>query len=181
MTSEMTRRGLLRTTVLLGTVALSGTAAGVVGAQAANATSDADTDADADCAADRIVHGIRRPRIPRRDFPITGFGAVGDGATDNTAAIAAAIQAAAAHGGGRVVVPPGSWATGPIRLASRIELHVAAGATLLFSTDPAAYLPAVYSRWQGIELMNYSPLIYAHGARHRCHRLGSPGRAGVGG
>ncbi|WP_181805050.1 glycoside hydrolase family 28 protein, partial [Streptomyces shenzhenensis] len=62
-----------------------------------------------------------------------------------------------------VVVPAGRWATGPIHLLSRVELHVGAGATLLFSTDPAAYLPAVYSRWQGIELMNYSPLIYAHG------------------
>ncbi|NUP45967.1 MAG: glycoside hydrolase family 28 protein [Catenulispora sp.] len=160
MSSEMTRRGFLRTTVLAGTVAWAGTAA----TGAARAGSAEQTRTDADRAADRIVHAIRRPRIPRRDFPITRFGAVGDGVTDDTAAIAAAIQEAAACGGGRVVVPAGTWATGPIHLASRIELHVAEGATLLFGTDPAAYLPAVLSRWQGIELMNYSPLIYARGA-----------------
>ncbi|WP_225850714.1 glycoside hydrolase family 28 protein [Streptomyces sp. HPF1205] len=117
----------------------------------------------ADRAADRIVASIRRPRIPRRDVPITRFGAVADGATDNTAAIAAAVEEAARRGGGRVVVPAGRWATGPIHLLSRVGLHVEAGATLAFSTDPAAYLPTVHSRWQGIELMNYSPLIHAYG------------------
>jgi polygalacturonase len=61
------------------------------------------------------------------------------------------------------VIPAGTWATGPIHLKSRTELHASDGATVRFSTDPAAYLPTVYSRWQGIELMNYSPLIYAYG------------------
>jgi len=121
-----------------------------------------------DEAADAIIRRIRRPRIPRRDFPVTRFGAVADGATDNTAAIAAAIAAASRSGGGRVVVPAGptgaaSYATGPIHLKSRVELHVESGATLLFSTDPNAYLPAVFTRWQGIECYNYSPLIYAYG------------------
>jgi polygalacturonase len=116
-----------------------------------------------DAAADRIVACIRAPRIPRRRFPVSDFGAVADGVTDNTAAIAAAIAAAARAGGGVVVIPAGSWATGPIHLLSRTELHLEDGSVLLFSTDPAAYLPTVYSRWQGIELMNYSPLIYAFG------------------
>jgi polygalacturonase len=53
-----------------------------------------------------------------------------------------------------------AYATGPIRLASRIELHVPAGVSVLFSTDPADY-PLVYTRWQGIECYNYSPNIYA--------------------
>jgi len=121
-----------------------------------------------DEAADAIARRIRRPRIPRRDFRITDFGAVGDGTSDDTAAIAAAIARASHCGGGRVVVPAGptgaaSYATGAIRLRSRIELHVEQGATLLFSTDPNAYLPVVFTRWQGIECYNYSAPIYAFG------------------
>jgi polygalacturonase len=116
-----------------------------------------------DAVANHIAAGVRRPRIPQRRFSIADFGAVADGTTDNTAAIAATIGAASAAGGGVVVIPAGTWATGPIHLKSRIELHVSDGATVRFSTDPAAYLPTVFSRWQGIELMNYSPLIYAFG------------------
>jgi polygalacturonase len=158
--TEPTRRQLLRSAVALGgTVAVSAVLAG----PAFGAPSPPCAVTDADRAADRVVAGIRRPAIPRRDVPVTRFGAVADGTTDNTAALAAAVRAAHQAGGGRVVVPPGDWATGPIHLLSRVELHVEAGATLLFATDPAAYLPTVYSRWQGIELMNYSPLIYAYG------------------
>ena len=51
--------------------------------------------------------------------------------------------------------------TGAIRLKSRVNLHLSEGAVLKFSTDPAKYLPAVFTRWEGTELMNYSPFIYA--------------------
>lgn len=106
-----------------------------------------------------ILARIRAPEFPERDFPITAFGAT-PGA-DASAALRAAIAACAAAGGGRVVVPTGEWPTGPIHLLSRVNLHVAKGATLRFSTDPAAYLPAVFTRWEGVECYNYSPLIYA--------------------
>ena len=122
-----------------------------------------------DFAADRILRSTRRPRIPRRDFRVTDFGGVGDGVTDNTQAIADTIAAASHHGGGRVVLPAdprtgtASYFTGPITLQSRIELHVPAGVTVLFNTDPTVY-PLVYTRWQGIECYNYSPNVYAFGA-----------------
>ncbi|MEO3753134.1 glycoside hydrolase family 28 protein [Streptomyces sp. B6B3] len=115
--------------------------------------------------ADAIAARVRPPRFPDREFPITAHGAVGDGRTDCTAAIRAAIENCAAAGGGHVTVPPGRYATGAIRLRSGVDLHLAAGATLAFSRDPAAYLPPVLTRFQGVETYGYSPLVYAHGER----------------
>ncbi len=108
-----------------------------------------------------ILARIRPPSFPNRDFEITRYGAVGDGVKDSTEAIRAAIAAANKAGGGRVVVPPGRFLTGAIHLKSNVNLHVAAGATLLFDRDPRKYLPVVFTRWEGMECMNYSPLIYA--------------------
>jgi polygalacturonase len=113
-----------------------------------------------------IVAAIQAPVFPARDFPVTQFGAKADGSTDATAAIRAAIEACAKAGGGRVVVPAGDYLTGALHLKSGVNLHLAKGATLRFSTDPAAYLPVVKTRFEGVELMNYSPLIYAYGQRN---------------
>ena len=110
-----------------------------------------------------ILARIQAPAFPARDFVITNYGAVADGKTDCTAALGKAVAACAQAGGGRVVVPPGEFLTGPIHLKSRVNLHLDAGATLKFSTDPRAYLPAVFSRFESIECYNYSPLIYAFG------------------
>jgi polygalacturonase len=110
-------------------------------------------------AAD-IVRSIRPPTFPDRVFDIRKFGAVAGGETNCSAAVAQAIEACAAAGGGRVLVPSGTFLTGAVHLKSNVELHVAEGATLRFDTNPASY-PLVFTRWEGIELMNYSPLIYA--------------------
>jgi len=112
-----------------------------------------------DRAAD-IARTVRAPEFPARDFDVTVYGAKGDGTTLNTDAIASAISACAAAGGGRVVVPAGRFLTGAVHLKSNVNLHLAEGSTLLFSTDPAHY-PIVFTRWEGIELMNYSPFVYA--------------------
>ncbi len=109
-----------------------------------------------------VLARIQPPVFPDRDFPITRFGAVADGRTDATAAFRAAIEACHHAGGGRVVVPPGVFLTGPIHLKTNVNLHVSEGATIRFRRDPAAYLPAVLTRWEGVELMNYSPLVYAY-------------------
>ncbi|HEX2095700.1 MAG TPA: glycoside hydrolase family 28 protein [Longimicrobiaceae bacterium] len=108
-----------------------------------------------------ILARIHPPTFPDRDFPVTRYGAVGNGTTDCTAAFRQAIVACAAAGGGRVVVPAGRFLTGPIHLRSNVELHVSRGATLAFSRDPKDYLPAVFTRWEGMGMMGYSPLIYA--------------------
>lgn len=108
-----------------------------------------------------ILARIRPPVFPDRDFPITQFGAIEGGSHEGTRAIRAAIEACAAAGGGRVVVPAGRFLTGPVHLRSRVNLHLERGATLAFVRDPRAYLPAVLTRWEGTEMMGYSPFIYA--------------------
>ena len=105
---------------------------------------------------------IRAPEFPDREFLVTDFGALADVATDNTKSINDAIRTCSEAGGGRVVIPEGTWRTGPLHLLSNVNLHVAKGATLAFHTDPQRYLPAVFTRWEGTEAMNYSPLIYAY-------------------
>ncbi len=107
-----------------------------------------------------ILAAIKAPAFPARDCPVS---AKADGATDVTDAIRKAIDECAAKGGGRVVIPAGEYLTGPIHLKSGVNLHVQKGATLRFSTDPSRYLPVVKTRFEGVEVMNYSPLIYARG------------------
>ncbi len=108
----------------------------------------------------QILSRIKPPVFPNREFDITKFGAMGDGKLDCTHAIEKAIAACQAAGGGRVVVPPGDFATGAVHLKSHVNFHVVSGATVRFLRDPRKY-PLVFTRWEGIELMNYSPFIYA--------------------
>ena len=95
------------------------------------------------------------------DFPITDHGARADG-SKCTDAFARAMSACSEAGGGRVVVPVGRWFTGAIRFRSNCELHLAEGAEVVFSQDPADYLPAVHTSWEGMECWNYCPLVYAY-------------------
>jgi polygalacturonase len=108
-----------------------------------------------------ILKRIAPPTFPNRDYDITTFGAIGDGVTDCSTAIASAIAKCNKEGGGRVVVPKGVWLSGAIHLRSNVNLYVAKDATIKFSTDPNKYLPVVFTRWEGTECMNYSALVYA--------------------
>ena len=169
MSNEFNRRALLRYSALAGAGALTSPLwSSALPASAAGRSHqlNAGQHGPADLAADRIVTSVRRPRFPGRVFPVTRFGAVGDGTTDCTQAFAAAIAACNRAGGGHVIVPPGQFFTGAIHLRSYVDLHLEAGSTILFSQDPNAYLPVVFTRWQGIELMNYSPPIYSYGQRN---------------
>ncbi len=107
-----------------------------------------------------IVARIKAPEFPKRDFVITDYGA--SAGTDSTEAIRKTIAACHDAGGGRVVVPAGVFLTGPVHLRSKVNLCIDEGATLKFDPDPAKYLPVVLTRWEGVECMNYSPLIYAY-------------------
>lgn len=66
---------------------------------------------------------------------ITDFGAVGDNATDNTAAIQKAIDTSTGERRGPLLVPPGEYLTGSLRLRSGLHLHLAAGAVLRCTGD----------------------------------------------
>src|SRR5579863_251826 len=77
--------------------------------------------------------------IPSVGFDIRTYGAKGDGATLDTAAINKAIDAAHANGGGTVIVPAGMWLSGSIHLQSNITLYLGEGATILATSDAAAY------------------------------------------
>jgi polygalacturonase len=109
-----------------------------------------------------ILNEIVEPTFPDKDFDITTYGAVGDGLTDCTDAFANAIEQCNKNGGGRVLVPNGIFLTGAIHLKSNVSLHISEDATIKFTEDKSKYLPVVFTRWEGVECMNYSPLIYAY-------------------
>ena len=113
---------------------------------------------------DSIKSRIVPPSFAHKDFSIKDYGAGTDSTADALPAIKKAIDAASQHpGGGRVVVPAGVYLVkGPIHLKSHVELHLDKGSRIKFSTDAADYLPVVHTRYEGIGMMSYSPLIYAY-------------------
>jgi hypothetical protein len=72
-------------------------------------------------------------------FNVRAFGAVGDGATLDTAAIEKAIRAANAAGGGTVFFPPGAYLSGTLELLSNVTLDLEAGAVLQGSLNVDDY------------------------------------------
>ena len=111
----------------------------------------------------KIEKSIRQVTFPDKRFDITKYGASTKATpAKNQAAINKAINACSKAGGGKVVVPAGIFNTGAIRLKSHVNLVVEEGATLLFAFDTDLY-PTVLTRWEGIDVYNYSPCIYAYG------------------
>jgi len=110
----------------------------------------------------QIVASIQAPKFQDRHFNINDFGADATGKISSTDAFINAIDKCSESGGGYVHVPKGIYKSGPIHLKSNVNLNLEEGAVIQFSTDPADYLPLVNTSFEGIELMNYSPLIYAN-------------------
>lgn len=101
-------------------------------------------------------------QVSAADFPVSRYGAVGDGVTLNTVAMQRAIDACAAAGGGRVVIGEGTFLSGTLVLKSHVELHLREGALLLGSTNPEHYpeMTTPY-RFYGDEWVKQS-LIFAY-------------------
>lgn len=78
--------------------------------------------------------------IPDRRVDIRDFGAKGDGVTLCSEAFERAIGYLSDLGGGHIDVPRGIWLTGPIRLRSNIDLHLADNAVVFFSPDRELYV-----------------------------------------
>ncbi len=111
--------------------------------------------------AQLIIDNLKTPTFPNKSYSITDYGAVADGIFNNTLSINNAIIACSKAGGGKVVVPSGKYFTGAINLENNVNLYLEEGAEILFSTNPNDY-PIVHTSFEGTELMNYSPLIYAY-------------------
>lgn len=108
--------------------------------------------------AREIVRGIQLPRIGKRKIRIAPVN------SDIRGAIMTAMDQLGSAGG-TIILPKGEWTSnGPIHFKSRIALHIPQDAHLKFSREPAHYLPMVFTRWEGTECWNYSPLIYARDA-----------------
>jgi polygalacturonase len=180
------RRALLRATSAASLLLAGGCATGTARAQ------------DPWRRAQDIIDRFSTPPVFRQeDFPITAFGAKAaqlistkgmlsdelggqrpapaPGSPDARGPIAAAIAACHKAGGGRVLIPAGSWyCAGPIVLRSNVHVHLEAGAHIFFSANPADYArhgdydcgasgKLVLSRWQGNDCLNYSPMVYGIG------------------
>ena len=81
-----------------------------------------------------------------------------------------AINDATSNGGGKVVIRgsadsqnPNIYYTGAINIKSNVELHIEENAILKFVRNKTnEFYPLVYTRWEGVELMNFSPFIYCY-------------------
>ena len=112
----------------------------------------------------KIEQQIKLTHFPDRVYNIVDFGARPDTPEEPChEAINQAIITCSQEGGGTVLVPKGTFYTGPITLKSNVNLHVEEGAILKFSTVQELYFPAVITRWVGLDCYNAHPLIYAYG------------------
>ena len=110
----------------------------------------------------QIEKNIRQPEFKDKCYKITDFGASTTAKAEvNQKAINKAIAACSKAGGGKVVVPAGTFTTGAITLLSKVNLHVEKDGVLLFAFQPELY-PIVPTRWEGIDCWNLQPCVYAY-------------------
>ncbi len=164
MSHRMSRRDFLRASAIAGGVAAVPAVAGAAFARTDGVIAPAAPGPTPWPEANDIIASTKLPSFPDRNFNVADYGAKGDGSTDNTAAFGRAITACNEAGGGHVVVPGGTYVTGAVYLKSNVDFHLN-GATLKFS-GTASRFPTVLTRYEGIECMNRSPMVYAYGERN---------------
>src|ERR1035437_896570 len=99
---------------------------------------------------------------PKQYYNVLNYGAKNDSSKLATQSIEQAITAASKAGGGTVYFPAGKYLTGSIHLKSNITILIDAGAELHFSDNFDDYLPMVETRYEGVDVMSFSPLFYAY-------------------
>jgi len=116
--------------------------------------------------AKEIEANIQVPIFSEKSFNVLDFGAKEAVDFNNSEPFANAIKACNEAGGGKVIVPKGVFHSGPIHLLDNVNFHLEEDAEIRFSTNPKDFLPLVHTSFEGTELMNYSPLVYAHGKKN---------------
>jgi polygalacturonase len=98
--------------------------------------------------------------VARLNLSVRDFGATGDGATKDTAAIQKALDRCGVLGGGEVLFPAGTYLSGAIALRSNTTLRLGEGAVISGSPEFADY-PVTQVRWEGKWIPGHIGLIYA--------------------
>jgi polygalacturonase len=102
---------------------------------------------------------------PQKSLSIRDFGAVADGIADNTQVFKNAIEQCYKNNGDKIIVPAGTYLTGPIHLKSNINLYLDEGTVILLG-DNLDEWPPIKSRWEGVECYGYSPCIYGENLKN---------------
>ncbi len=117
-------------------------------------------------------HGIEQASAGEakvKSFNVRDFGAKGDGRAADTAAINKAIEACSTAGGGRVILPAGTYLSGTVQILGDVDFHLEAGATLLGSEDLKDYRnfapPAIMPEAKWLPTWHRA-LVLADGARN---------------
>ena len=97
-----------------------------------------------------VVTSLRAENV----YNVLDFGAIGNGETDDAAALQQAIDKCSSDGGGRVLLPRGHvFLSGPVELKSDVELHIESTATLLCNPDEDIYRLSAFGENRGEGMM----------------------------
>ena len=100
------------------------------------------------------------PKFNDISVSILDFGAKADNESDVSCAINAAISYISENGGGKVIVPAGVYYSKPVTMQSNVNLHLEKGARINFSDKLEDFVPAVFTRIEGMRCYSFRPLIY---------------------
>lgn len=107
---------------------------------------------------------LNKPVFPSYSIDISSLGA--STSQHATKYIQRAINKVSKRGGGMVIIPKGIWKTSRIELKNNVNLHLQKGAELYFGGEISDFLPAVFTRVEGIEVMSSGGFIYAYKANN---------------
>lgn len=101
-----------------------------------------------------LLSAMPSAAVSAKDFIVTDFGAIGDGASDDAKSISKAIEACSEAGGGRVVFPSGkTFLSGPLELKSNINLFMEPNSILKANPDESIYRLSAFGANEGEGMM----------------------------